>query len=592
MNFQHKDRVATIAVMSIFVATLLFGFYRSQFGLSYTDEGYYLASPMRIALGDVPFRDEIVNPQRMFDIVFAPIFMMFPGVTVYQLRCANVVLEVFASFCLFMGLRRFVPAIPLAFACGLSVFMMNNSWSPNYHNTPVALAVLAWCCWLMAVRQEGKGRAALLAALSGAILFVAAVIYVPLLVVLVFGFAPVFVFRRGRTRLILISAVQSGTVACLVAVAVGIVVAFGLADDYLYATTAITSPTHYAFSLAQKLKIYWETIWPDLSVLVASAGAAYWFAATLGGKARAVVVIVAGTFAGAVLALVVLEPSSRYELQHSPFHARYLRVALMCLGLHCGVALRSAMQSARDDVDDWRVVYVSALALSLPLAFVYSFLSVGAFKIMYLVPVLYPLAVAAVWQCAGVRNGEHASRALALTLFAGLFACITYGLPWQYVMKEKYIAHQTAAFTAPGVAGIKTLPADARSLDALTTFLAGKVARGDFLLAYHHLPVVYYVTGTRPALDRSWSGADNPLWGAHNSLEYMLQERRVPRYCVRLARAGNTYSADPRIDPVNALVERHYQKIATVPYTELEPFCEVFELRADSPLQGMVRDAR
>jgi len=158
-------------------------------------------------------------------------------------------------------------------------------------------------------------------------------------------------------------------------------------------------------------------------------------------------------------------------------------------------------------------------------------------------------------------------------------------LPWHYVFKEQQIAHQTTPFTTERLRDIYTLPADAASIGKLADYFRDRVRPGDFLLAYNNLPVVYYVTRTRPALDQCWTETTAmPLWVTENSLEYMLQYRRVPRYCVRLARTGSVYSTDAREDPLNTLVERHYTKVATIPYTEFEPFCDIFELRADSPL--------
>lgn len=84
-------------VCALFLGALGFGVYRSRFGMDFGDEGSYGTAPLRYALGDLPFRDEIVNRKRGFDIVLAPRFWVDPSITGYQLRWLNVGFEAAAS---------------------------------------------------------------------------------------------------------------------------------------------------------------------------------------------------------------------------------------------------------------------------------------------------------------------------------------------------------------------------------------------------------------------------------------------------------------------------------------------------------------
>ena len=117
VNRSAQRALPRMAVLLLFSAAFLYGLYRIRLGIGLNDEGMYLTAPLRYALGDVPFRDEFLNPHRMFDIVLWPLFAHFPDITVLQLRVLWLLCQIGAAFALYRLFRRFAPDALSALAC-------------------------------------------------------------------------------------------------------------------------------------------------------------------------------------------------------------------------------------------------------------------------------------------------------------------------------------------------------------------------------------------------------------------------------------------------------------------------------------------
>jgi hypothetical protein len=92
----------------------------------------------------------------------------------------------------------------------------------------------------------------------------------------------------------------------------------------------------------------------------------------------------------------------------------------------------------------------------------------------------------------------------ALALVTGLAA---FGArhQWQGAYRDAQSrASMTAEVASPMVRGILTTPARAKTLDELLVALADRVAPGDALLAYGSIPLLHFMTGTKPVLGNPW----------------------------------------------------------------------------------------
>ena len=124
--------------------------------------------------------------------------------------------------------------------------------------------------------------------------------------------------------------------------------------------------------------------------------------------------------------------------------------------------------------------------------------------------------------------------------------------------------------------GITSTASRVESLDRLVEYVGQRVLPGGYLLAYYDVPLVYFATGTRPAVCTSWV-MDNwhgPLEG--QVLADMLARSRIPELVIRnrifpgrqwpAYETGHkknytydTYSSeDPERRPFNAWVEDNY----------------------------------
>ena len=141
---QNANTLASrLAAVFVFGVVAVYGFYRIRFGIDdLRDEAFYLAAPLRYALGDLPFRDEIFNSARMFDLVLAPFFVILPDLGVYELRLGWLLVQLTSVVALFLILRRFSSDFVVALACGVVVWLPNLIWTPCYHTMSVVFFVL------------------------------------------------------------------------------------------------------------------------------------------------------------------------------------------------------------------------------------------------------------------------------------------------------------------------------------------------------------------------------------------------------------------------------------------------------------------
>ena len=138
---------------------------------------------MRLALGDLPFRDEIFNPLRMFDLLLWPVFVALPDLTVRGLRLLWLPIQLGAMLALSGLLSRFAPLPLVALACASAIWIPNWFWTPAYHVMGITFFTLSWSLWLLGCLADRRQSAILLGAASGLVLFLGAVAYLPLLAV-------------------------------------------------------------------------------------------------------------------------------------------------------------------------------------------------------------------------------------------------------------------------------------------------------------------------------------------------------------------------------------------------------------------------
>ncbi len=84
-----------------------------------------------------------------------------------------------------------------------------------------------------------------------------------------------------------------------------------------------------------------------------------------------------------------------------------------------------------------------------------------------------------------------------------------------------------------GMAGIESSEKKMKGLDDLLTYLEGRVQPGDSFLAMYNLPLLYFLTRTRPAIIAAWTPQG---WSGetYNRIYRKIgKQKRSPEYCVR-----------------------------------------------------------
>jgi hypothetical protein len=208
------------------------------------------------------------------------------------------------------------------------------------------------------------------------------------------------------------------------------------------------------------------------------------------------------------------------------------------------------------------------------------FFSLHPHKIVLAVVPLFATGVVASCRrfIAGMRCPAAKGRAaVCLTMFAMAVGCGNYVALRDYFFGDGLREELTVEFSNPRLRHIRSTPERVKAVDGVMAHLSGKLRRGDFLVAYDYIPLFYYLTGTRPGVNAAWLPRRSGPRVRKSSLRYMIDNGRVPAYCIRALRRWGVgplrYSKDPSRDPVSAFVEENYELDAVFP-----PF-EVWKLK-------------
>lgn len=575
-----------LALAVLFAAAFGFALHQIRFGLGFGfDEGFYLATPMRYALGDVPFRDEFFNPLRMFDVVLAPLFCAFPDLSLYALRLAWALVQLAATAALAVLFMRFAPPFLVGLACAASIWIPNLAWSPGYHVMGATFFVLGWSLWLLGCLHASRNAAIALAAASGVAFFLGVVSYVPLLAVAI---VPAAVLLRELAgggscdRRRLATLVHLGTLAALAAGGVAALALAGLAGDWLEATATVISIGHYKIAPAKKVANFVGQVAPYVPILIAGAAiaVALAFASRTGRAGRA-----GGLATGAIaLALLVVLHGLFFGFALPPMGwliedplTRPLRVVVLLLGLQLGTAVLARPRRGEAVDADWRLVSRCVLSGSLIFAFLHAFLSSMAFKAMFAALPLVVCITTALYRALAGPSPEVARRRRAAVAVGAI--CLSIASVAYHTRATARPAGELAAFSHPRLAGILGTRSEVAGLEALLEHLSGRVGEGDFLLAYDSLALLYYLTGTRPAIDHAWTSRIIPTDLRRRSLRRMVEAGRVPKTAVRSLHplsVGHT-------NAIHRFVRRHYERELTLPGYEIWTLRDAPAATARSP---------
>jgi hypothetical protein len=553
--------LSAVIAIACGTAALAFALYRVRFFMFESiDEGFYLATSMRYSLGDLPFRDEFFNPGRMFDIVLSPIFAAFPEIPVLTLRVLLVLFQIAALLPLFRLFSRWAPIGLVALACASTIWIPNIIWTPGYHVLGGSFFALAWGLWLEGCLSHGSRRAAWLGAFSGAAFFLCAMCYLPLVVV---AAIPALVLsealwrKRSEDHRIVASISHFLVLGVLSLVLVGSFAWLGLLGDWLDAFRTIKGIGPYDMSPSQTLGTYLSQLSRYLPVMAGGAAIGASLHLVLRAWARwsgqravldwsvSVLLAIASYFAARWLFFgFAIPPEINFV---GEIYTRPMRVAVLLWGIYLGLAAtrRAGKTGEPAEPTSARAFAVGTTFAGASIAAVLFGLMAGmSFKSFLGVPPLAISVTAALYAALESAWGGSRSRPMAAPIVAALCISIAFVA---YASRRPAFPRVDllAPFTHPRFEGILEHRTRVQEWQELIAYLAERIEEGDFLLAYDSIPLLYFATRTRPALDHAWTGGGIPVPILRRSLRRMVERDRIPRYAVHATRMMRRVQTDP-----------------------------------------------
>jgi hypothetical protein len=512
-----------------------FGLEKARLGVDFTDEGFYLAAPLRLHLGDRLYSSELVTLTRTFEPLSYVVMGLWPAATLFDFRMIGwlVHLAAFAaaSVCCFRlsrmpWLSLIIPAVPL-FASNAFVVT-----TPSYNTLSSDCLLLALCLRVIAAGAgPGPARAALVA--SGALAFEAILCFPPL--VAVFGFlaaADGLAWLRGRGKARL--AVRSPIAASL--------------------SLAVFCAGFLAYLIASGAAVRWHERIPLISgyLLTAFRAGPAAFVAKLflflvsgnrllaGYAAASALLILALAFprdpkgvrrkmiAGAMLAATAIGFISVY------LNSREFLVQLFCLSaIACAAAAWAGLRNIASAVGaPVGAAIVASLLASL--AFACSSVYFGMFIAWHHAAFGLPFCfiAGAILLARELNSAPRGAKAVPLLLLAGAVAALASAY-YGNIYRDSPPSQLTASFKAPRLRGVRSTPERVRAVDGLFDYLAPRLSPGERLLVYDSFPMLYFILDARPAYGLSWAKQYRMKPEALRELAAEFERPPMPRYAVR-----------------------------------------------------------
>ena len=558
------------------------GLVKLPYGMFWPDEGFYLTSSYRLLLGDRPFRDELSYASSWFFLILTPILALLPdGGTIIQVRLVGYAIRLVAAALLFWRFRDALPASLLA--AGLAVTLLANYPSlfiPNYNSLPFDLGYLALTAWLSGLRSGSPTAARAWGAAAGALFALSCLCYLPRLPLAAVPAAALgWALRRGHAPLLVSSRALLAAATAVFGAALLWLVLAGLASWVVDGIRFQAASPLFSPDPVRRLSWLWR-VESQRAVPGALVQLAFWAAGLMLGRllGRGRSPWAVGGLAGLTVAYALVVAGTYVRAGDRSVPAYTFVYAGLCGSSVLAYALaRRRLAAYPPDV---------TIAAALVFWFGAGQQAVATLTSTQLTAAAIPglatslLLLLLLWEApeAEATGGLlRASRlpAFALCLVLGATAAVFHFYPEQNPLRVR-----TAAFDRGRLAGLRTNRRSVRGWTGIVDYLRPRVQRGEFVLAYGNIPLLHYLTDTRPALRASYV-AGFMYDGAQQGLlvEAMRRDGRVPRYAVRLLPAppdeyvAPSYSERPEKDPVNAFVREHFEREAVVP-----PF-EVFRRR-------------
>jgi len=485
----HTRAVALVALALVAIAAA-----KATYGISFFDDAYYAAVPMRLANGSRLLTDEM-TPQSLGFLLAVPFTWAWKATfgmsgLVLALRLYYVVLATATGVASFLLLRPSFRAVPAALAVTVPLLCPPYSILGVSYNTTAQMSfMLALALTVAALRD----RRAALAALAGGFAAFGAVSYPPLgLAALAFFTAAAWVSRDRR----IIGAALGGAAVVLAAAVAFLLATSSIADarimlDYSSAAWAWSPISERIVYVLDKMRDSMGrlTLLPMWALAIVAAWP--WRDKRVGAWSAAAIPLAAA-----------LPPALRLASGADPlvFGVLPSTYALTFLAGALVPAVAFTRRARRPDLTAAFVLGASFSAVAVPLVALST--SAGwhwGLPVVGATPLLVAVLVA--WAMQAEEGGGRACIALGALALLGAIVALLFSLSF----KDEPPGRLTARIRTGALAGIATTPQRAAEIAGIEAASARLIKPSDRVLVVNG-PLGYLLTGGVPHANAAWIG--------------------------------------------------------------------------------------
>ncbi len=522
----------------IFFSIFALGIFHSmKGGINLTDEGLYFSAPYHYRFGVIPFKEAIHNATRQYDLLMAPIFILFPNITVLQFRIFGILLHISGIVAVFFLFSRFAPPLLVA-ALGAIFFLVNNfagTPTPSYNLLVTTFGLWAFVLWMFGLLAKQSFRKRVLCLLSGMFLSFTIVSNmsagVLLLVPLI---SSIFFWLKGR-RQEAISTIIILAIVGVIFLLVGILMLTTGVWPYFWEALqndAVSSNLALGGVMA-KISRSWEGV---MSVALHSLYLTYitvviglissWVIGRAKGTSRFLLIILSLTVILTLLFPIIKFPAFDF--------------VLVILSILCFPTIFIHLQKSEENE---RMILILAVLWSLVQVLSFGVLSTNALqstvKGAFLLFLVAMLSTYKLYDYVPINSQNERLKKLfvlcMMSLIVGFFAIRGVDLYLNTNYLEVNYKKLTGIFSHPKLAGIYSVPEKIKPLEELLDYLKPRLKKNDYLLAYSDLPILYYLTDTQPLYPNVWSFETWwPLPYRKKLLQKMLEKQKKAEYAVHM----------------------------------------------------------
>jgi hypothetical protein len=570
-----RPRTLFTAVLTVQLALFAaYGVHRLHLGVDFTDEGAYLAWPMRMLFGERPFTSELMTMIKPVEVYLAPLFRILPGITLYEFRLIGWACHVTACGVFAVWLFRLGAGPVLApFIAGTPFFISHIfGLAPPSYNTLsgdgllVGFSLLG-CCWL---DRERAGRTT--GILAGAALFIATFAHPGL------GAVAAFLLSRELWRHGLLGNVRrhqptASNVAWLVFLGFWIVFAVyfaasGALTDWwarlaLTRSFAVSSFNEGPINFLLQLVFFPFRHTPHAIIVtigaLVTAGmlalAARFRSSWFLGKATRFAAL-----AGAGIPLLGWWTNPAYLTD--AFAQATLVLITFCL-------VSRSTWPAGEEREAAMLVAAALLAGLVYATLTYNFGPHRSWISGILgLPFGFGTALVLLLRSSGAKLVWPGQVSLAAVLLGGAAGAMQNH--YHSVYRDGAPEELTTPYRLAKFRGLVSTAERVAAVEQLHAYLAPKLTRGEPFLAFDNCPMLYYLFDVRPAYGLAWATRYSMSPAALDQLNREFQAGPLPRYAIRslVSLASTVWATAPKTDysnyGLNETLLAHYEPDRTI----------------------------